>query len=96
MNEFQAAVAGHAVGQFLGGGKVVAFVKGVHGLGFLVADVNESRGNFVAVMVLVGLGAVKEDAAPEASVVLGGGHRVLRFRISASAFGEIRNMAGGG
>ena len=46
------------------GCEVVEFVNRADRLGFLVADVNEPSGDFVAVVVLVGLRAVEENAAP--------------------------------
>ena len=65
------SVARHLAGELFGGGEVVAAVNGAGRLGFRVADVNEPNGDFVAFVVLVGLGAVEEYAAPSAGNVVG-------------------------
>ena len=76
MDELQAAVLGHALGELFGGLEAVELVNGVGGFGFLVADVNEPDGDFVTVAVLVGLRAVEKDAAPFA----GGGGGGVAFK----------------
>src|ERR1041385_3781045 len=68
MDEFQAAVLRHALGEFLGGFEVVEFVNRVGGFGFLVANVNEPDGDFVPVGVLVGLRAVEKHRSEERRV----------------------------
>ena len=60
LNQFKVAVAGHAVGEV----ETKARVNGVLRLGLLVADIDKPDGDFVAVGVLVGFGAVEEYAAP--------------------------------
>ncbi len=65
-------------------------------MGVLVADINQPDGNFVAVVVLVGLRAVKKDAAPLAGNGGGDIHFLVGLRISTSDCGEIRNVLGGG
>ena len=61
--QIKAAVMRHAMRQFLGGGKIVAFVNGADGVGVLVADIDKPDGDFVAVVVLFGLRAVEINGA---------------------------------
>ncbi len=70
--EFEAAVVGHALGKRLGASEAVNVINGVDGLGVFVAYVNNPNGDFFAFVVLVGLRAVKEDAAPNRWLRVGG------------------------
>ena len=64
LNQFKVAVAGHAVREVLGEVVGKHGVNGVLGFGFLVADIDKPNGDFLAVVVGVGLGAAEEYAAP--------------------------------
>jgi hypothetical protein len=68
VDEVEAAIFGHAIGQQLGGLEVVKRVNLADWLGFFIADVNNPSSDFLAVLVLVGLGAVKVHGAKRADV----------------------------
>ena len=66
--QIKAAVMRHAMRQFLGGGKIMAFVNCAGWFGVLVADIDQPDGDFVAVVVLFGLRAVEINGAIKSGV----------------------------
>ena len=68
MDEVKAAIFGHAVGEELGVGEMVQGVNPAGGLGVGVADLDNPSGDFLAVLVTVGLRAVEIDGAERAGV----------------------------
>ncbi len=72
VDEFEVAVLGDALGKRLGTTEVIDVVNGADGFGLLVPYVNDPNGDLFAFVVLVGLRAVKEDAAPNRWLRVGG------------------------
>ena len=68
MDEVEAAIFGHAIGQQLGALEVVERVNAADGVGVGVADIHNPCGDFFAVLVLVGLWAVEVNGAERADV----------------------------
>jgi hypothetical protein len=68
VDEIEAAICGHVIGQQFGALEVVERVNLADGVGFFVADVHNPCGDFFAVVVLVGLWAVEIDGAEWADV----------------------------
>jgi hypothetical protein len=64
VDEFEAAVSGHALGEGLSTAEVVNVVNGSRGFGFLVAHVDKPNGDFVPFFVLIGFGSIKENSPP--------------------------------
>jgi len=71
VNEFKAAVMGHLPGELFGGLEVVATINRADGFGVRVADIDQPDGDFVAIVVGVGLRAIEENTAPIAGVTGG-------------------------
>ena len=90
VDEFKIPVFGHAVGQKLGGFVVVEAIDIADGFAVVIADINNPNRNFFSLVVNIRLRAVQENTAPlRADGFGGGGHLVLRLRISHSDCGEI-------
>jgi hypothetical protein len=66
VDEFEAAVSGHALRKGLGSPEVVNVIHGSGGLCLLVTNVDDPNGDLLAFVVLIGLWAIEENAAPKA------------------------------
>ena len=64
VDQFQAPVVRHALGQLLRSGERQAFVNGLDGFRFFVADIHEPHGDFVSFAIGVRLRTVEEGHPP--------------------------------
>jgi hypothetical protein len=68
VDEVEAAIFCHAIGQQLGALEVVERIDSADGISIFIADINNPCGDFFAVLVLVGLWAVEVHGAERADV----------------------------